>query len=88
MSGKEHSYKIIENNELLKNKLGYTKEQEKALIELMKKPAGAIMTTGKTIDGMSSSAGVSPWEDYLKNTKLKRLTGEENFYQQDDIEKK
>lgn len=77
--------KQIDENQL--NKLGYNEEQEKALIKLISKPDGAIIMSGKNIDGMSSKIETTPFDKSSEKVILNTLNGEIYYYTPNDFEK-
>lgn len=77
--------KQIDENQL--NKLGYNEEQEKALIKLISKPSGAIIMSGKNIDGMSSKIEPSPFDKSSEKVILNTLNGEIYYYTPNAFEK-
>lgn len=77
--------KQIDENQL--NKLGYNEEQEKALIKLISKPAGAIIMSGKNIDGMSAKIETTPFDKSSEKVILNTLNGEIYYYTPNDFEK-
>ena len=77
--------KQIDENQL--NKLGYNEEQEKALIKLISKPDGAIIMSGKNIDGMSSKIETTPFDKSSEKVILNTLNGEIYYYTPNAFEK-
>lgn len=77
--------KRIDENQLYKSE--YNEDQEKSLIKLISKPTGAIIMSGKNIDGMSSKIETSPFDKNSEKVILNTLNGEIYYYTPNDFEK-